>query len=543
MATHEVFNQTPPLADYDMFGNDTGLIEAVTRHGAQWALDELGDFGRRTGSAELMEHGRLANENKPVLRAFDRSGRRINVVEFHPSYHKLMATSMAAGIHSQPWTDERSGSMVARVAKSYLMSQVEAGHGCPMTMTFASVPALRHKPELAELWTPRVTARLYDSSNAPAGEKTACTVGMAMTEKQGGSDVRANTTQAHLSDDGSFRLVGHKWFCSAPMSDIFLMLAYEGDQLSCFLVPRWTPDGEPNGMNIQRLKDKLGDRSNASGEIEYDQAWAVRVGEAGRGVRTIIDMVAHTRLDCVAASAAIPRQALSQAIHHAAHRQTFGSALIEHPLMRNVLADLSVEVEAATALAFRLAAAFDAGQKNADEAAFARLATAIGKYWVCKRAPSVVYEAMECLGGNGYVEEQPLARLYRQAPLNSIWEGSGNVICLDVLRAMAREPASVEGIRSELDAALGQDRRYDSFVGRLSKMLADQTDVEIRARRLVEDLALALQASLLLRNGPSVVADAFVGSRLTDDRRGCLGALPSGIDLDALIARAHPSMG
>ena len=540
MKTHEVENQVPPLADVNLYGGDAALREAVAGAGGAWGTDDLEAFGQLVGSAEMQEHARLANENRPTLQVFDRLGHRINAVEFHPSYHALMATSMGHGLHSQPWTDERQGAMAVRAAKSFLMTQVEAGHGCPITMTFASVPALKHQPDLAEIWLPRVTATEYDPRNLPADQKTACTVGMLMTEKQGGSDVRANTTRAHAQDDGTFRLVGHKWFCSAPMCDIFLTLAYEtDDQLSCFLVPRWTPDGQPNAMNLQRLKDKIGDRSNASSEIEYDQAWAVRVGEAGRGVRTIIEMVQHTRIDCIVASSGIMRHGLSQAIHHADHRAVFGKRLLEQPLMQNVLADLALEVEAATALAFRLVRAFQEGATDEHAASFARIGTAVAKYYVCKRAPQVVYEAMECLGGNGYVEEHVMARLYRQAPLNSIWEGSGNVICLDVLRAMGREPEAMAALREELVAASGTDPRYDAFLAGLEVEFRDVATLESRARRLVERLALALQASILIREDGGAIAETFVASRLVE-RHGTYGTLPTGAPVELLIERAHP---
>ncbi|MGB0588640.1 MAG: acyl-CoA dehydrogenase family protein [Myxococcota bacterium] len=540
MKTHEVLNQVPPLSDVDLFAGDAPLKEAVIRSGGEWGLDTLHDFGTRVGSAEMFEHARLANTHRPTLQTFDRLGHRINAVEFHPSYHALMATSMEAGLHAQPWTDARAGAMAVRAAKSYLMTQVEAGHGCPITMTFASVPALRHQPDLADEWIPRITSTTYDPRNLPADQKTAVTVGMAMTEKQGGSDVRANTTRAVPQGDGSFRLTGHKWFCSAPMCDIFLTLAYESeDQLSCFLVPRWTPDGVPNAMNLQRLKDKLGDRANASSEIEYDGAWATRIGEPGRGVRTIIEMVQHTRIDCVVASSGLMRQTLSQAIHHADHRRTFGKRLLEQPLMQNVLADIALEVEAATAMSFRLVRAFQEGAEDANAAAFARIGTAVGKYYICKRAPQVAYEAMECLGGNGYVEEHVMARLYRQAPLNSIWEGSGNVICLDVLRAMGREPQAMLALRAELMAATGQDARYDAFLQELEVELQDPTTLEARARRLVERLALGLQASILLQEDGGAIAEAFVQSRLVE-RHGTLGTLPSDAPVSLLLERAHP---
>ncbi len=539
MKTHDVFNQVPPLVDYDAFGHDAALVDALEREGGGGFRDEVAAFGRRTGGAALIEHGRLANENPPRLRLFDRGGHRINAVEFHPSYHALMKTSLEAGLAGGPWTDARPGALVARVAKGHLMTQVEAGHGCPVTMTFAAVPALRHSPALSDRYEPRITAAAYDPRNVPADEKAALTVGMAMTEKQGGSDVRANTTRAEADGEG-FRLSGHKWFCSAPMCDLFLTLAYDDVGLSCFLVPRFTPDGAPNPMNLQRLKDKVGNRSNASSEIEYDGAWALRVGESGRGVRTIIDMVAHTRLDCINGSAALIRHGVALAIHHASHRRAFKKRLIEHPLMRNVLADLALESEAALALAMRMARAYEEGRSDPEAAALARIGTAIGKFWVCKRTPAAIYEAMECHGGNGYVEEHPVARLYREAPLNSIWEGSGNVICLDVLRAMARERETLPALTAELNAARGLDVRYDAWVDETLGALRETATLELRARRVVERLALALQASILLRAVDSRVGEAFVAARLGAGHLN-FGTLDPGIDRAHLIRRAHPT--
>ena len=540
MATHEVVNQAHPLEEYEMYDADTALREAVEREGAKWAHTECGEFGRLTGGTDLLRHGRLANENRPQPKIFDAYGHRVNVVEFHPSYHHLMRTSIAHGLHSAPWVGERSGRMVGRAAKLYLMNQVEAGHGCPVTMTFAVVPALAHEPSLAQIWTPRITSTAYDPSNRPASQKTGCMAGMAMTEKQGGSDVRANSTKAIPQSDGSFRLVGHKWFCSAPMSDVFLTLANDDEGLSCFLVPRWTPDDKPNAMNIQRLKDKLGDRSNASSEIEYDHAWATRVGAPGKGVRTIIDMVAHTRLDCVIASAALIRQVTSQALHHAEYRSTFGRRLIEHSAMQNVLADLALEAEASVALAMRLARAFDEGRDDSSQAAFARIATAIGKYWVCKRAPAAACEAMEALGGNGYTEAHPMARHYRQAPLNSIWEGSGNVICLDVLRAMVREPEALAALKSELAMSRGCAPGYDRCLNAIEAELDPNTNLEASARRLVERFALVLQAHLLVQGGNTNVAELFIESRLSGDRFSQFGTLPGHTHFEDLLNRAHP---
>ncbi|MCO4761675.1 MAG: acyl-CoA dehydrogenase family protein [Myxococcales bacterium] len=543
--THDVRNQAVPLADYNSFVTDTALREAVAREGAPWATDELVALGETCGSAEMIEHGRLANAFPPTERLFDRYGHRVNQVLYHPSYHHLMKTSCENGIAAQPWTDNRPGSMVTRLAKSFLMGQVEQGHGCPITMTFAVVPALKRQADVASEWLPRATAWSYDGEDKPADQKQGCILGMAMTEKQGGSDVRANSTTAvpDGADHGpgaGYRLVGHKWFCSAPMSDAFLTLAHTDKGLSCFIVPRWAPDGTRNPMWIQRLKDKVGNKSNASSEIEYHGAWAQMVGEQGRGVRTIIDMVQHTRLDCVTGSASQIRHATAQAIHHAHHRSAFGRTLVSHPLMKNLLADLQLESEAATAVALRLGRAYDEGQQDAGASAFARIATAVSKYHICKRTPSVVYEAMEAHGGNGYVDDGPMGRLYRDAPLNSIWEGSGNVIALDVLRAMAREPEATAAFRAELSGTLGANRLYDAWVAKLSDELADGRDLELRGRRLVERMALALQASVLLAGAPAMVSDAFIISRLGDEHGNELGTLAPGADFDGLIARGRP---
>ena len=538
MKTHQVENQVPPLANYNLFSSDAALRAAVDCHGVKAAAQELTEFGALVGSEAVLEHGRLANENPPILRAFDRNGHRINVVEYHPSYHELMTLSMAHGLHAQPWQSSMPGRFVTRAAKTYMMTQVEAGHGCPITMTFASVPALRNSSDLAADWVPRLISSQYDSRNLPAVEKHANTAGMAMTEKQGGSDVRANTTRAHAQSDGSYRLVGHKWFCSAPMSDLFLTLAHEDAGLSCFLVPRWTPDGKVNPMDIQRLKSKVGNQSNASSEIEYKNAYAVRLGEPGRGVRTIIDMVAHTRLDCVVASAGLMRQAVSLASHHVGHRHAFGARLVDQPLMQNVIADLAIESEAATALSFRLAAAYEAGQQDRGQALFARLATAIGKYWVCKRVPWVAYEAMESHGGNGYVMEHSVGRLYREAPLNSIWEGSGNVICLDVLRALSKEPDAYEVLRAELATAAQMEPRYDALLATIDHCVTSGQVDQFGARRFVELLARALQSCMLLRHGADAVTKAYIQTRLSQESFGCFGTLPPGLDIGAIMARA-----
>jgi putative acyl-CoA dehydrogenase len=541
-ATHEVTNQPPPLEGYDVFGADAALVEGVEREGAAWAEEDLHALGRLAGSPEAIGWGFEANRYPPELRTHDRYGHRVDEVRYHPAYHELMQVAVGHGLHGAPWAVDREGAHVARAAGFITWSQVEAGHGCPISMTYSIVPALRNQPDLAAEWEPRLVARAYDPRNVPAREKPGAIAGMGMTEKQGGSDVRANTTRAEPAADGSWRLTGHKWFCSAPMSDVFLMLAQAPDGLSCFLVPRWLPDGERNaGFRLQRLKDKLGNRSNASSEVELDGAAAWLVGEEGRGVRTIIDMVAHTRLDCVLGATATVRQATAQALHHAAHRRAFGRALADQPLMRVVLADLAVESEAATVTALRLARSFDDAARGDEGAgAFRRLATAVGKYWVCKRQPTVVGEALECLGGNGYVEESIMPRLFRESPLNGIWEGSGNVICLDVLRAMAREPLALEAFVAELDLAAGSDPRLDGAIARVRAELGDVVGIEARARRVVEGMALAFQGSLLVRYGHPAVAEAFLASRLSGDEGLALGTLPPGVDVGTIVERALP---
>jgi putative acyl-CoA dehydrogenase len=542
--THEVLNQPPPLDDYDVFAADPVLCDGVPREGADWALVGLHDLGRLAGSAEAIGWGFAANANPPVLRTHDRFGHRIDEVEYHPAYHELMRIAVERGLHAGPWRDPRPGAHVARAAAFYVWTQAEAGHGCPISMTYSVVPALRADPDLAAEWEPRLVSDIYDPVSRPAAQKAGALAGMAMTEKQGGSDVRANTTTATPVDRSSaeYVLTGHKWFCSAPMGDLFLMLAQAPGGLTCFAVPRWTPDGTRNGIRLQRLKDKLGNRSNASSEIELSQASGRRVGDEGRGVATIITMVNHTRLDCVIGASAVMRQALAQACHHASHRQAFGRRLVDQPLMANVLADLAVESEAATLTMLRLARAYDARTDDAEDA-FRRLATAVAKYWICKRQPAMVVEALECLGGNGYVEESMMPRLFRESPLNGIWEGSGNVMCLDVLRAMARQPEAVEAFRAELGAAAGADGRYDAFVERLDGELAGLADgdLEVRARRLVESMALALQGSVVLRHASPAVADAFCAGRLAADSGRAFGTLPAGLDHTGIVKRAWPA--
>ncbi|KAA2254296.1 DNA alkylation response protein [Solihabitans fulvus] len=540
--THEVTNQVPPLFGHDV-AEDPALLDGVRREGAEWVAEELHSLGRLAGTERSAELARQAEACPPVLRTHDRYGHRVDEVEFHPAWHELMDTAVSHGLHAAPWREPRPGAHVARAAKFYVWSQVEPGHGCPISMTYAAVPALRASSELTERFEPLLGAREYDFGlRAPEG-KRGLIAGMSMTEKQGGSDVRANTTTARPAGDGTYLLTGHKWFTSAPMSDLFLTLAQAPGGLSCFLLPRVLPDGTRNSLFLQRLKDKLGNRSNASAELEYSDAVGWLVGEEGRGVRTIIEMVNMTRLDCVLGTAAGMRLGVRQASHHAVHRSAFGGSLVDKPLMRNVLADLAVESEAATTVALRLAGATDRIAGGDDrEAAFRRLGLAVTKYWVCKRGPAHAAEALECFGGNGYVEESGMPRLYREAPLMSIWEGSGNVAALDALRAMAKDPAAVPAFLAELDAAAGADRRLDAAVAGVRAELADLTEIEGRARRVVERMALALQGSLLVRHGHPAVADAFCASRLAGDWGAAFGTLPRGVDTAAILERTVPKV-
>jgi putative acyl-CoA dehydrogenase len=547
-ATHEVLNQATPLENYNVFTADRALTEAVRREGAEWAADAIGEVGAFAGSALAQRWGREANENPPKLRTHDRFGHRIDEVEFHPAWHELMKVGVGFGLHSLPWRDPQPGAHVARAAMFMCFGQAEAGVGCPISMTYSGVPALRTQPEVAAEWEPRLTSNAYDGERLrPAPDKAGALCGMAMTEKQGGSDVRANTTAATALNGGGpgaeYEIVGHKWFCSAPMCDAFLVLAQTESGISCFLMPRWTPDGERNAFHIQRLKDKLGNRSNASSEVEFRGAWARMVGEEGRGVPTIIEMVNHTRLDCVIGAATGYRAGVVQALNHAAHRSAFGKELIEQPLMRNVLADLCVESEAATVAAMRLARAYDEAAAGDNEAVeFRRLANAVLKYWLCKRAPSHAVECLECLGGNGYVEESGMPRLYREAPLASIWEGSGNVQCLDALRAMVKSPASVEAFFAEVAQGGGGEPRLDAYVEKLrAEIPGDIETIESRARRVIEGMALALQASLLVRHGDEAVADAFCATRLSGDWGYAFGTLPAGADFSRIIQRHRAS--
>ncbi|MFJ8648404.1 acyl-CoA dehydrogenase family protein [Streptomyces sp. NPDC093546] len=538
--THTVTNQPPPLVGYDVFAADHALTEAVERHLPLELLDgarsELSQLGTTAGSVQAQEWGVLANENPPKLRTHDRYGNRVDHVDFHPAWHRLLGHAVTNGL-TNAWG--KPGGHVRRAAGFLVWTQTEAGHGCPLSMTHAAVPALRTDPELAAVWEPKLTSQVYEGEELrPAAEKNGVLFGMGMTEKQGGSDVRANTTAATpLGGEGEYALTGHKWFCSAPMSDAFLVLAQAPGGLTCFLVPRVLDDGTRNVFMIQRLKDKLGNRSNASSEVEFDGTWARRVGEEGRGVRTIIEMVAATRLDCVVGSAALMRQAVAQAVHHAAYRSAFGGVLIDKPLMRNVLADLALESEAATTLAMRLAAAYDSDSEQ--EKAFLRLAVPAAKYWVTKRCTPVTAEALECLGGNGYVEESGMPRLLRESPLNSIWEGSGNVQALDVLRALQREPLALNALLEEVGKARGADHRLDAAIKGLLTELADLEGVEARARRLVERMALVLQGSLLVRWAPAAVADAFCASRLGGDWGAAFGTLPHTLDLGSVVERAR----
>ncbi|MBO0751135.1 MAG: acyl-CoA dehydrogenase family protein [Bradyrhizobiaceae bacterium] len=531
LATHDVSNQPPPFEDVNLFISDVALQAAVAAAGGAAHGERLAAFGAAAGSAETALWAMQANENPPRLKAFDRYGQRLDEVEFHPAYHRLMALGLMAGVSSAAWKGVAAGH-VLHTALEFMMAQAEPGVCCPMTMTAAAPAALRHEPGIAAAWVPKIAGSRYDPSSEPASGKSGVTIGMAMTEKQGGSDVRANTTRA-VRGDGGYLLTGHKWFCSAPMSDAFLTLAWTEAGLTCFLVPRWTPDGERNAILLMRLKDKMGDRANASAEIEYHGAFAQRVGEDGRGVRTIIDMVHHTRLDCITAPAAYMRQALANALWHAAHRTAFQKKLIDQPLMRSLLADLAIESEAATALAFRIARSFDEG------GAFARIATPAAKYWINKRVVNLACEAMEVHGGAGYIEDGVMARIYRQSPLNSIWEGSGNVVCLDILRAIERDTRSVEALLDELEGARGANRSLDRLIDEVTACLTRPPD-EARARRLAETLALALQGAVLVRSAPAFVADAFCVTRLGERPGLSCGAIDVNIDADAVIGRAMP---
>jgi putative acyl-CoA dehydrogenase len=545
-STHDVFNVARELCDYNMYTQDAALVEAVRREGASWADGALRTFGQLTGSADYLELGVLANRYPPELDTHDRFGNRVDLIRFHPAYHTLMKAAIERGIHSSPWTEPQPGAHVARAAHSYLQTQVEAGHGCPITMTFAAVPSLRTTPGISAQWEPKVTARVYDPRNVGWEHKAGLTIGMAMTEKQGGSDVRANTTRAHRTGASgasrTFELVGHKYFVSAPMSDAFLVLAQADGGLSCFLVPRWRPDGTRNPLQVLRLKRKMGNVSNASSETELRGALGWLIGDEGRGVRTIIEMVAMTRFDCMIGSAAGQRAAASQALYHCSLRSAFGQQLNHAPLMRNVLADLALESEASLAFVMRIASALDHSE-DSHEQFLTRLCVPVGKYWICKRTANHAYEAMECIGGSGVMEDSPMPRLYRESPVNAIWEGSGNIQCLDVLRAIQKSPEAIEAFFAELARAHGTNTMLDSWVRDLKQHLPHLTNAESQARELVDRMALALQAALLQQHAPAFVADAFCLSRLGGKTHFNYGALPRGIDCEAIIRRATPIVG
>jgi putative acyl-CoA dehydrogenase len=539
--THDVFNQVPSLDGINLYRADLPLQEWIARFGGAWGEERLNSYGALAGGT-LMAAGFLANENKPVLRTHDRYGNRIDQVDFHPSYHQLMKAAVEHGLPSLPWSQPIQGAHVVRAGLTYMHTQAEAATGCPLTMTFAAVPAIQMQADVAEKWLPKILATHYDPRNVPMEQKAGVTIGMAMTEKQGGTDVRANTTRAYPVGMGGpgqlYELVGHKWFCSAPMCDAFLTLAQTDKGLTCFLVPRHRTDGSRNAFYIQRLKNKLGNWANASSEIEYRGAQAWMLGEEGRGVPTIIEMVAMTRFDCMVGSSGLMRQALTQASHHCAHRKVGGRVLAEQPLMQNVLADLALESEAALALTMRMGKALD-NPHDEQEAKFARLVTAVGKYWICKRAPEMIAEASECMGGAGYVEETIMPRLYREAPVNSIWEGSGNVQCLDVLRALSKEPGVLDALFQELGDGHG-DRALAAHILRLKQAFSDTGDIQYRARQLTEDMAVALQAKLLLEAGNSTVSDAFISNRIARQAR-VYGTLERGVDVEALVARSTPA--
>ncbi len=547
LPTHDVTNVPPILGDQDLWGVDKPLQEGLAREGAGWAMQEVADFARKAGAEEVMEWANQANRYPPEMKAFDRNGMRVNQVTFHPAYHSLMALAIENDLPSFAWNNPRAGNHVAHGALSYLLNQIEGGVLCPMAMSYAVVPALKATPEIADVWIPRLLRTDYDPRDIPAAEKKSITMGMFMTEKQGGSDVRANATTARpegaaTGPGAPYLLTGHKFFCSAPMSDAFLSLAYTENGLSCFLLPRWLPDGMRNGLYIQRLKDKLGNKSNASSEMELVDCWGLMLGEEGRGVRTIIEMVQGTRYYCAIGSASLMRQALTQALHHTSHRSAFQKKLIQQPLMQNVLSDLALESEAATALFLRLGRAIGAAETDPAEAALARIGTAIGKYWICKRTPGFVYEAMECHGGPGYIEESILPRLYREAPVNSIWEGSGNVICLDVLRALYRDEGALPAFFQEIEQARGGNSLLDAHLDSLKAMVRESGNFEAKARRITEMMALAWQAALLVQHAPEAVSDAFCASRLGNHWSGAYGTLADTADFNSILQRAGALM-
>src|SRR5665213_3245969 len=530
-------NQPPPLEPYNLFTSDIVLREAVKREQANWADNGLTTLGSTLDKPEVIKLGFDANKFAPQLKTLDRYGHRLDEVEFHPAWHELLAIALRAGLHSSPWAEPKPGAHVARAAGTFMLNQVESGVYCPVAMTYGAVPTLRHAPDIAKQWLPKIFGRDYDKRFIPMKEKITVLLGMGMTENQGGSDLRTNSTRAEVQGDGTYRLHGNKWFMSAPMCDAFLVLAQSAKGLSCFLMPRWTPEEKRNAIHIVRLKDKLGNRSNASSEVEFDGAYAQLVGEEGRGIPTIIEMAGHTRLDCCIGSSGLMRQAVAQATHHARYRVAFQKKLIDQPLMTNVLADMALESEAATALTMRLARAYDESDETAH--VFRRVVTPAAKFWICKRAPSLCLEAMEVLGGSGYIEDSIMPRLYREAPVNSIWEGSGNVMCLDVLRAIERTTNAAEVLKREFADA--GDGRLKTFAGTLQqRMQAADCNDESQARALARDLVLALQAALLIRHAPPAVADAFCSSRLSEERGGAFGALPRGVNARAIAERAAP---
>lgn len=552
--THLVTNQVPPLKDTNLLDTDPVLLDALNRYHTAWMRPNLERFGGRMGSARMLEHADLANRHLPILKTHDSLGNRIDEVEFHPSWHELMSTSVRAGMHNLPWAQKLPGAHTARAAMMYMAYQIEAGHCCPISMTYAAYPVLDKAPDLAPLWQPRIESTHFDGRLQPGKDKRGAIFGMGMTEKQGGSDVRANTTFARPLGQGDlgtaklFSITGHKWFCSAPMSDAFLVLAQTDKGLSCFLVPRVLPDGKRNIFQIQRLKDKLGNKSNASSEVEFHDTHGYLVGEEGRGVATIIEMVTHTRLDCAIGSASLMRQSVVQAVHHTRHRSTFGKLLIDQPMMKNVLADLALESEAAALLVMRLAHSFDRASNSSSEESFRRITSAIAKYWLCKRAPTHVVEGLECHGGNGYVEEHVMPRLFRESPLNSIWEGSGNIMCLDVMRAIAKEPGALNTLEAELAKARTFSPVFDTaataVIGKLHQLkmaaMAGRDEAQIMARHVVEELALVLQASLMIRYSTTVTADTFIASRLSKSHGYTYGTLGVQTKFDDIIGRYVP---
>ena len=540
LPTHEVENMPPYIGNQDLWKNDKNLREAVNREGAGWAEKNLSAFGHLMGCTEMFDHAEKANKNPPELKAFDQYGNRINYVDYHPSYHHLLGVAIKNEIPSFAWNHKKEGSQVAHMALTYMFNQVEGGVMCPMAMTYSVIPALKHNPDLEAQWLPKVLSNQYDDRDIPIDQKLGGTIGMFMTEKQGGSDVRANSTRAKpvsssVGNGSEYLLTGHKYFCSAPMCDAFLVLANTNVGLSCFLVPRWKPNGERNSFFIQRLKDKLGNRSNASSEIELDDTLGTMIGEEGKGIKTILDMVIGNRIYCAVSSASLMRQAVVQVLHHVSHRSAFQKRLIDQPLMRNVVADMILESEAALNLSLRVARAVDNQNSNEDERSFARISTAISKYWVTKRAPYLVFEALECHGGPGYIEESVMPRLYREAPLNSIWEGSGNVMCLDVLRALQRDKNALPALLKELDLAKGANHNFDVSLANLKSNLDSSKGIETEARLITEKMACLIQASIFIKSGQEEKISAFCDSRLGPTWSGAFGTLSEGTNFDEII--------